>query len=1456
VFRFRPFAGGLILFAALAAVFPHNTWSQETSSESLLENAFRLGSILRDTNNDKIADAVCGHIMVPVSPEAAENAAAANLAARLGYESAGITLPIVTTPSGKSKTGCSAAIVPLYIGGRAVPQSDAALMQQIVSELQIGEGGVIALKDGLGFVAPDSVGLLAAANAYAARAPYQWSVPGDKLDSIAKTINSTFKDKKVEAKAELVGVTYVANQAGIRRALLRLTGTTDVSAIRKAFAVEEGTSAPRFGSIRELEMLVGDGSRVMVAGTGNAAQRNLPSLPETPSEETRLLDLGTLYSMKGLLTGSAKKLVPSGVAAKLYIPAGEPGVALANVAARIGFETTGITLPLAFPATGISPSQVTGAAVVEGDGPLAVRAKDMTGAPGGTDTDKILPGQYARVNSPEMPALKAGEGEVRVVDRAMGRSPVLLLRGDEGGASAAADYASQHLPFLWEPSKKFASVEEIRNDLRRFFSLRSAAGQASDALFQLDHWAKELSSAAPKRKISSASVEVDVDEADPKLAAFIRTEARKLLGTDNVQVKTGSLHAGKKCCDSDPPLHYASLLEPFKKSEPTFAEDLVIPWEGRRLTGLVDKAAKEVKRGATVTLEVRVSEGPQVREKLRAQLAERLKNAGADPQKLQVKVLSAYKQGYSWLVDEIEPALKNQQIAKLTIEFAPYGDPEKLSSMRSVSRWVQELYPVDEVLGRDLGIPLKSIEFARMPDAKGPTYRVHAYGEGGNEVLLQEFSVSVFAQPYSEEFKPYDRVNIETGWVRLICDGANLLDERIATDPEEFWKHYQTETLPRISALIRKQNEGKPRIEFQPLFDTLKISFKMSEPEFSLGIDQERISSLEALQEDTLFSTQNYFYMLGDLVSNGLMDYQGRVIPVAYLPQDGQDGHVRIEFYGKDAGYPQVRLAWRFEGDPAEHEKVRKLPALAVGNPRLVAARLAAGQEGVESLTWRMRSDFDKYEFQEWVKLEPEEQVERSLFAAEQGSAQLQWLEQMHGAGLYRDSLAYPHLAGMSFEFELPQKLWAPEHAKSEVATARFKVMEPPVKRPQIADFPPAPVDAQGHFVSWEKPIGPLEEEHLLSRLSLYPGVNVYWMGRTYLGRNIWAADLMLPSPSVLHSLAKETTLKAPIIYSGRQHANEVSSTSHILKLAEELVSDSQTREALKKVNVVVHPITNVDGAQLAMDLAKITPENMLHPGYHASLTADLVTGQWEEDPVYPESSTRKQLWESWLPDAFLNPHGYPSHEWVQPFSEYSAWVITRMQAESGRAWWIPRGWFTSLGYLGDEDHRTSKSVTYALRDQIAAAMAKAPGVLEMNARMNDRYERYGQRWDGRAFQQPIYQGVRIYMALKGQTPGARANSFMGRFPDVTYDDGYTEAPDETAYGPWLHLVASAGLAYDHAHLDYLSHGKFKIKRTQKEFFDGVQWKLERDRPILPEKMPESIPETAPTGSTPTSDQQ
>ncbi len=101
--------------------------------------------------------------------------------------------------------------------------------------------------------------------------------------------------------------------------------------------------------------------------------------------------------------------------------------------------------------------------------------------------------------------------------------------------------------------------------------------------------------------------------------------------------------------------------------------------------------------------------------------------------------------------------------------------------------------------------------------------------------------------------------------------------------------------------------------------------------------------------------------------------------------------------------------------------------------------------------------------------------------------------------------------------------------------------------------------------MQWDEPISPAENAAILARLATFPGVNVYWMGRSYLGENIWAADLMLPSPALLRSWPKESTLKAAIVYSGRQHANEVSSTSHILKLAEELLTDPTKRAAAEE---------------------------------------------------------------------------------------------------------------------------------------------------------------------------------------------------------------------------------------------------------------------------------------------------
>ena len=125
-------------------------------------------------------------------------------------------------------------------------------------------------------------------------------------------------------------------------------------------------------------------------------------------------------------------------------------------------------------------------------------------------------------------------------------------------------------------------------------------------------------------------------------------------------------------------------------------------------------AAARIVAGQEVTLTARLSEGPGQRHKLEAQLRDMLAKAGADPHKLSVEVLCAYKQGYSWLIDEIAPALAGKPVASVKIDFAKDVDPTNMRAMHTDARWVQELYPVDEMLARKLNIPLDRISLNRI----------------------------------------------------------------------------------------------------------------------------------------------------------------------------------------------------------------------------------------------------------------------------------------------------------------------------------------------------------------------------------------------------------------------------------------------------------------------------------------------------------------------------------------------------------------------------------------------------------------------------------------------------------------------------------------------------------------------------------------------------------------------
>src|SRR5438034_580846 len=69
---------------------------------------------------------------------------------------------------------------------------------------------------------------------------------------------------------------------------------------------------------------------------------------------------------------------------------------------------------------------------------------------------------------------------------------------------------------------------------------------------------------------------------------------------------------------------------------------------------------------------------------------------------------------------------------------------------------------------------------------------------------------------------------------------------------------------------------------------------------------------------------------------------------------------------------------------------------------------------------------------------------------------------------------------------------------------------------------------------------------------------------------------------------------------------------------------------------------------------------------------------------------------------------------------------------------------------------------------------------------------------------------------------------------------GSTEAPDETARGDWMKLVANAGLQWDKAVLEYLVRGNHEVERKLETFWNGVSLSINRPRPPKPadEKKP------------------
>jgi len=1351
-----------------------------------LSDLFKPGLVFQDRNGDGVVDFVDARIAVPNQPTAAEVAAAADVAARLGFETTAMNIPV-------ERQDGSATI---FIGARSLAGSGATAESLGGAGLKAGDGVVAAFtargKPAVAVFGGDDAGLMTAAVQLAGHLPFVWDQKGPTTEAIAEQVRRFLADKSIAASVTIPSVVLRAGVDAVDRVTcdVQLTSAAEVVKAQvalnqfKATAARDAKRPLSYPSVREL--------RLRLRATGIApATVDLPRAapPEAPSQAParrpgaaakETFDLSTFYANDGALGDSDNNLIPDRVDALITAEgAGTEGII--DLAARLGLESTGVALPIAKPAKAIAAPESEPMLILVGlEHPIV---------------DKLIEsGKWTR------PALEPGEGLIQVVKKAFGeKSALIVTGGDAAGLARALEQLAERFPHIWSRGNDRTTLDDVEEDVRRFVAGRSPAGQAAMALYKLRQLAAQLSG----KDLSSARVRVFAEKAAAGFDAIVKEDAAAAIAAATLTVEVQNLDVQKGRAIVDDEFDIPSEVEEF--------------WTRLRRTVI-----PVVKKRQGVAIEARLSEPPELRKKIEQQARAELVNAGADERTTSVTVLSAYKQGYSWLYDVVRPALAGKGASAITIRFAELGPPAgwKQQGMFVPTRWLLEIYPIDEILAKELNIDLENIKFEMAPIGS-PAYEVVARNGAGAEVLRQTFEPKFVERPFFDRFPDYERVRVTTGWMKATSAGRTLIDERIATDPERFWDRFQSKTLPTLYDHVMALGKGKPRPEDAPFFGELTVDLSLSEPDYSLPIDQELISSMEAIHEELYFNTLHFFDVMGRFTRGAPLNYPGRVIPRMRAKSDGTAGHARIAITGFDAPRPSVVVEY-VERNGRRGEARLDIPKIAVDRPQTLAAGVRAGRDGVERLDLRIKVDTDRDEREALVKRAAEERVDRTILSAEQVTAVFSNLSRLRQAGLYRDALAYHDLGGLRVTV-------GTEHeSKPADVVAQLGGDADPRPWPDIQKYTPA-------SLQWDEPIPPPEAYGILAKMASSREATVYKVGESYLGKEVWAMDLMPPIEATHWSRAKQTTMKPTIVYSARQHANEVSSTSHVLKLAELLLTDSAYREKLNKVNVVIHPITNADGAQLAYDLQKENPRYMLHAGYLGSLGVDVTSAQWDPDPIYPESGIRPKIWRTWLPDIFLNPHGYPTHEWVQLFSEYAAWVRTR--AVETRDYWTMRGWWMpGFAWLDDPRYPRHKDEQMKLLGMITEYVKAEKGTVDLNARAYDRYKRYSFDFDQKNFKLDFTNGVLIYKSIKGARANPQATDFMARNPNVTIWEGGTEAPDETAHGDWLKLVATAGLQWDKAILEYLVQGRHDVERKVEPFWQGVSLSVNRPRPPKPPK--------------------
>jgi hypothetical protein len=355
--------------------------------------------------------------------------------------------------------------------------------------------------------------------------------------------------------------------------------------------------------------------------------------------------------------------------------------------------------------------------------------------------------------------------------------------------------------------------------------------------------------------------------------------------------------------------------------------------------------------------------------------------------------------------------------------------------------------------------------------------------------------------------------------------------------------------------------------------------------------------------------------------------------------------------------------------------------------------------------------------------------------------------------------------------------------------------------------------------IPMERPIGYQEGIRIIQSLGNFPGVALVDEGRSFRGLPILSLEHTYPSPSAFLSHAKRILCRSTFFVNCRHHANEISSTNAGLRLSYILATQSPFRELLKKVNVVINPMENVDGMAILEEILQLTPTDKLHAGRYNSAGQEYYKEYFNPQTSFGEARAKPAIWGRWFPDICVDDHGFPSHEWDQPFSGYAPFRF--------REWWIPRALFYFyLPYLEEKAGSLKRRNSEFLKHWITDALSKEKEIARWNQTFSARYLKYRQRW----FKRDLRSGD-VIPSLPLQRRFRRTN-YSYRYPHMTTIDFITEVADETVQGKFLKTCIHAHLQTDLTILKLLSSFHISVKKLYRYESGQIHFMWYRERPL------------------------